>query len=96
VIESAAGFDRCVVASTIAPADEALMTPGAAMADWRSARKLLAFVGPEGGWGETELGWFQEAGVRGLTLGPNMLRIETAAIVIAGLAHGLSAKGEAR
>lgn len=47
----------------------------------------LVFVGPEGGWAPAELDALLAAGCRPLSLGPNILRIETAAIAVAVLAH---------
>ncbi|MFN0010029.1 MAG: RsmE family RNA methyltransferase [Phycisphaerales bacterium] len=39
------------------------------------------FVGPEGGFAAEELARFEAAGVRGVALGPHVLRLETAAVV---------------
>ena len=41
-------------------------------------------IGPEGGWTSEEMALFAESGWKGVTLGPRILRAETAAI--AGLA----------
>ena len=53
----------------------------------RSAERAVAadgdfawFVGPEGGFTEEEESAMREAGVRGLNLGPYVLRLETAAV----------------
>jgi len=46
---------------------------------WGGAEILLA-IGPEGGWTEDELQLFQEAGWITASLGPTILRAETAAI----------------
>jgi 16S rRNA (uracil1498-N3)-methyltransferase len=48
--------------------------------------KIGLFVGPEGGWTETEIEEAREAGVHFVTLGPRILRGETAAIVASFLA----------
>jgi len=45
----------------------------------RSARRVLILVGPEGGWSDDELAAADEAGCVRWSLGPNVLRIETAA-----------------
>lgn len=45
---------------------------------------LTLYIGPEGGWAETELRAFLAAGAQGVNLGPHILRTETAAL--AGLA----------
>jgi 16S rRNA (uracil1498-N3)-methyltransferase len=47
---------------------------------------LLAAVGPEGGWAPDEVAIALEHGWQPLSLGPRILRVETAAIAIAALA----------
>ena len=44
------------------------------------AGEAMLAVGPEGGWTEDELGLFQQAGWISASLGPTILRAETAAI----------------
>ena len=47
---------------------------------------LTALIGPEGGWSEAEVGMFLEMGLQPITLGPHILRAETAATAcLAGL-----------
>lgn len=46
---------------------------------------LGILVGPEGGWTDRELGLFREKGVQIVTVGSQVLRTETAAIVAAAL-----------
>jgi len=48
------------------------------------AQSVALAIGPEGGWTPEEMKLFEAAGWRGVTLGPRILRAETAAI--AGLA----------
>jgi 16S rRNA (uracil1498-N3)-methyltransferase len=43
-------------------------------------------VGPEGGWNEDELSWFEKSGWKSASLGDSILRAETAAIVATALA----------
>lgn len=52
---------------------------------WRaeSLRPALVVVGPEGGLTESELALLREAGATSVTLGENILRIETAALAVA-------------
>jgi 16S rRNA (uracil1498-N3)-methyltransferase len=46
----------------------------------RAAGDILLAIGPEGGWAEDELRGFQEQGWTSASLGPTILRAETAAI----------------
>jgi 16S rRNA (uracil1498-N3)-methyltransferase len=53
----------------------------ASMPDHRSPEDVVAaLIGPEGGWTETERSEFARAGWTAVTLGPQVLRAETAAI----------------
>jgi len=52
-----------------------------------AACSILAFVGPEGGWTPQETAALTAAGAQSVSLGPNILRIETAAMAIAALVH---------
>ena len=47
--------------------------------------KAMLAIGPEGGWTEEELRTFRQAGWSSVSLGPNILRAETAAIVASAL-----------
>jgi 16S rRNA (uracil1498-N3)-methyltransferase len=46
----------------------------------RHQRGVILAIGPEGGWTEDELQLFQESGWTSASLGPTILRVETAAI----------------
>ena len=48
--------------------------------------RLRLFVGPEGGFDEQELGAFDAVGAARVSLGERILRVESAAVVAAGLA----------
>lgn len=50
-----------------------------------SSRPLALFIGPEGGWSENEISLAQGHGVVPVSLGPRILRAETAAVVAAAL-----------
>lgn len=50
------------------------------------ALRLALLVGPEGGWSPAELAALDAAGVGRLALGERILRVETSAVVAAGLA----------
>ncbi len=57
-------------------------------ARWAGEATVL-YVGPEGGWSPVELEAFDAAGSGFATLGSTVLRVETAAVVAAGLARAL-------
>lgn len=48
-----------------------------------TATEIIALVGPEGGFTDEELGSADRAGVIRISLGPHILRVETAAIALA-------------
>lgn len=58
--------------------------------DLENAHRLLAVVGPEGGWTEAESEALIAAGCRSVSLGSSILRIETAAVAIAAMVHALA------
>ena len=48
---------------------------------------LMVMVGPEGGWSEEETAGFEKEGIAGVKLTGTILRVETAAVVAAGVIH---------
>jgi len=50
-------------------------------------RPSLLLIGPEGGWTAEEEAMMRERGLTAASLGPTILRIETAAVVAAGIAR---------
>ncbi len=52
----------------------------------KEAKEILLAIGPEGGWTEDELQMFQSAGWISASVGPTILRAETAAIAATALA----------
>lgn len=94
------GLDEClqqvpsfdlVLASVIAP-DEKPAGILDIIDRFGRARNILALVGPEGGWSPDETRTIIEAGALPVSLGSNVLRIETAAICLAALAHACTAQ----
>jgi 16S rRNA (uracil1498-N3)-methyltransferase len=59
--------------------------PGAPPLALDRAEKVLALVGPEGGWSEEELRLIASRGAILFGLGPRTLRTETAAVAAAAL-----------
>jgi 16S rRNA (uracil1498-N3)-methyltransferase len=54
---------------------------------WPGAGQMALAVGPEGGFTEEEVARAREAGWRVVGLGPRILRVETAALVLAAWVH---------
>jgi len=48
----------------------------------RPGESVAVFIGPEGGFAETEIGLAQESGIRPITLGKRILRTETAGLAV--------------
>jgi 16S rRNA (uracil1498-N3)-methyltransferase len=72
-----------VLAETLAGAHEPGLTD---ILQSSIAHEVILAIGPEGGWTEDELAWFRDAGWTAASLGPTILRAETAAIVASALA----------
>ncbi|NLX13460.1 MAG: 16S rRNA (uracil(1498)-N(3))-methyltransferase [Phycisphaerales bacterium] len=89
-------FDRILLAdtATTGPTAAAASIRGL-LDDLESCKNVLAFVGPEGGWTKDEIRWILETRATPVSLGPNILRIETAAIALAAFFHGLASKDNA-
>jgi 16S rRNA (uracil1498-N3)-methyltransferase len=67
------------------PAVRVLAHPGEPTVDWAKRGDSVVAVGPEGGFTDAEVELAREAGWRTVGLGPRILRVETAAIVLATL-----------
>jgi 16S rRNA (uracil1498-N3)-methyltransferase len=52
---------------------------------YSSAEKVVILIGPEGDFTEEEIEWAQESGIKGLSLGSNRLRTETAGVFAASI-----------
>ena len=66
-------------------------TVRAALAAAPKPRTVVLHIGPEGGWSEAEVEAFADHGAVAVSLGPRLLRVETAALV--ALAQTLEATG---
>ena len=53
--------------------------------EWRTAEKVGAFIGPEGGWSARELELFRAQKIPAYSLGASTLRAETAAVAVTAL-----------
>ena len=74
---------RVVLAESLAGCDESVRLGDV----FQSPMSDVALaVGPEGGWADEELDWFQESGWIAVSLGDTILRAETAAIVATAIA----------
>ncbi len=85
------GGKRLAVAQPGASAPPVGAWLGARMDDSDDAGLLSACVGPEGGLSERELELVRVAGVELVTLGPHVLRVETAAVACAAAWAGVIA-----
>lgn len=52
-----------------------------------SCSKVLALIGPEGGWDDFEMAMISDAGFYPTHLGPRILRFETAAVALVSMIH---------
>jgi len=68
------------------PSLRILAHPGGSAASWPSGQDVALAVGPEGGFTEDEVVEAETAGWRTVSLGPRILRVETAALVLAARA----------
>jgi 16S rRNA (uracil1498-N3)-methyltransferase len=78
-------FDSLSAATAALPADCARIAfvPGAATAPAAvSAGSICLAVGPEGGFSDSETSWLESAGFTLCSLGPRILRADTAAIAV--------------
>jgi 16S rRNA (uracil1498-N3)-methyltransferase len=73
-------------ASAITHTDASLNPFGTFLAAQPEAASLLVWVGPEGGWSDAERDAVIEAGALPTTLGPTVLRTETAAVAVCAAA----------
>lgn len=61
------------------------MSLAAALAEISMPCPIVALIGPEGGWSDDEMETLNDFGSRSVTLGPRVLRTETAAVVAIAL-----------
>jgi 16S rRNA (uracil1498-N3)-methyltransferase len=79
----AAGMTRVVLAESLAESGDSARLGDVLQS---GVHEVALAVGPEGGWADEELAWFRAAGWLETSLGPTILRAETAAIVAIALA----------
>ncbi len=75
------GFDCCLIASP----HEQQTSLQKAVRGGKDLRNIRLLIGPEGGFADQEVALAVEAGAKPVSLGPRILRTETAAIVAAAL-----------
>lgn len=61
------------------------MPVAAALAEISRPSPIVALIGPEGGWSDDEMETLNDCGSKAVTLGPRVLRTETAAVVAIAL-----------
>ena len=87
------GFEKLLKEAPAHDAALIAVSSGAPILDllpqMRDAQSVLALIGPEGGWTDEEIARAIAAGALPVSLGPNILRIETAAIALAAAIHPL-------
>ncbi len=77
-------------------ARDAARTASAALAGWGGREMAILLVGPEGGLEADEVGTCEAAGFQPVSLGPRMLRFETAAVAaLASAVQALAGRGTA-
>ncbi|MDI6450115.1 16S rRNA (uracil(1498)-N(3))-methyltransferase [Anaerobaca lacustris] len=76
------GFDRALIAST---SGETLALNDALRPDGKTPGSIALLIGPEGGFSDAETAQARDSGAVAVTLGPRILRTETAAIVAPAL-----------
>jgi 16S rRNA (uracil1498-N3)-methyltransferase len=89
-LEAATKRDRAVNSRMLAFSERGGSPVSDAVAGVEKGSAVIVLVGPEGGWSEEELARLDELGAKAVTIGPRVLRTETAAIVaVALLQHAL-------
>ena len=81
-VSGLADFDRALVA---APSDGAVSLKEALRSQAAAPSSVALLIGPEGGFVEAEVALACESGALKITLGPRVLRTETAAVVASAL-----------
>ncbi len=102
-VESAARgvgeYDLALIAAARTDAQRPRVRPLAAvLPDPAANSSLLALIGPEGGWTDDEIALLTAAGAVPVSLGPRVLRVETACIAVAAAValHVASARDRGR
>jgi 16S rRNA (uracil1498-N3)-methyltransferase len=90
VLADLSRYDRAFVTTTEPTVDRQPKTGLELITTLATLSTLCVFVGPEGGWSPEELLAFTDVGVEPISLGPNILRIETAATSVAAIVHAIA------
>ena len=81
---TAGGISTCGSAIAFSTASGAALL-SSVLSEIRSTSELTLFIGPEGGWTDIELASFQQAAIIQARLTSTILRVETAAVIAAGV-----------
>ena len=90
-VEAAAGALRILLSET--EEDQPLLRVLQESAD--AASSIMLAVGPEGGWTAAEIALFMDAGWQSVSLGPRILRVETAVIAALAVVNAAAASPQA-
>ena len=90
LVELRSNFDVCVFAYELSAGKEIKGALARVMSEIRNGAKVLVLVGPEGGIADCEVSALCEAGFLPVSLGPRILRTETAPIyVLSAISYAL-------
>lgn len=84
-IKDIAGFDLAMLAH---PGGESILDR---LSMLREGARLIAYIGPEGGWSDEERAIARECGATEVCLAPRVLRTETAAMAVCALVAAIGA-----
>ena len=77
----AAHHQKALLPALLVFSERGGMSISEALSEVSHTQRVIALVGPEGGWSDQEFDLLEACGARFVTLGPRILRTETAALV---------------